>query len=477
MIPPEPLASLSREELLGLVIELQRQNAALQRQVAALTTNHEALCAEIEQLKRSGKRQAAPFSKGTRESTPKRPGRKPGSGIFRYREAPPPEAITEPPVDVKVTLDACPTCGGPLAEERVDFAYRTELPQRPRPHVTQYRVWVCRCTVCGSQVRGQHPDLAPEQYGASAHRLGDRVMAAAHALHYGVGIPVRKVPAVLAALTGVRLTPGALTQDALRRTAGTVGMAYEQLRAAVSGSPVVHTDDTGWRVGGQPAYLMAFETDAATVYQIRPRHRHEEVQEVIPVDYTGVMVTDRGRSYDAQAFDDVRQQKCLAHIQRSLSAVLATKTGRARDFGEGLKALLQEALQLWHAYREGTVPDFSTEAKAVQEEMTYQLRDRRLKDADNQRLLDELGWHHDRGNLLRFLADPRVEPTNNRAERALRPAVIARKVSHCSKTGKGAHAFTAFTSVVRTLAKNGIDSLVDGLYHVFRCPNVQAVPH
>ena len=176
--------------------------------------------AEIEQLKRGGKRQAAPFSKGTRVTEPKPPGRKPGAGPFRYREAPPPEAITEPPVDVKVTLDACPRVAGPLAEERVDLAYTTELPETPRPQVTQYRVWVCRCTVCGTQVRGQHPDVAPDQAGATAHRLGPRVMAAAHALHYGVGIPVRKVPAVLAALTGVQLTQGALTQDALRRAAG-----------------------------------------------------------------------------------------------------------------------------------------------------------------------------------------------------------------------------------------------------------------
>jgi len=474
MMPPEPLASLSREELLALVAELQRQNAALQRQVAELTANNEALRAELEQLKRGGKRQAAPFSKGTREPAPKRPGRKPSSGTFRSREAPPPEAITELPVDVKVTLDACPACGGPLEEERVDFAYRTELPQRPRPQVTCYRVWVCRCTVCGTQVRGQHPDLAPHQYGATAHRLGPRVMAAAHALHYGVGIPVRKVPAVLAALTGVQLTQGALTQDALRRAAGVVGTAYEQLRAAVPAAPVVHTDDTGWRVGGEPAYLMAFETDAATVYQIRPHHRHEEVQEVIPADFDGVMVTDRGRSYDAREFEGVAQQKCLAHILRSLDDMLATKKGRARDFGEQLKGLLQDALALWREPRDGQVAEFKAEAEALQAEVTYQLRDRCLRDADNQRLLNELGWHHDRGNLLRFLADPRIEPTNNRAERALRPAVIARKVSHCSKNGGGAHTFAAFTSVVGTLAKNGIDSLVDGLYHLFRSTAVQA---
>jgi transposase len=66
---------------------------------------------------------------------------------------------------------------------------------------------------------------------------------------------------------------------------------------------VVHTDDTGWRVGGEPASLMAFETEGATVYHIRPRHCHAEVPEVIPADDAGVLVTDRGRSYDAQDFE------------------------------------------------------------------------------------------------------------------------------------------------------------------------------
>lgn len=126
-------------------------------------------------------------------------------------------------------------------------------------------------------MRGQHPDLASDQHGATAHRLGPRVKAAAHALHYGVGVPVRKVPGVLQVLTGVQVTQGALTQDALRQAQNTVGTVYEQLRAAVPIAPVVHTDDTGWRVGGEAADLMAFETGTATVYQIRSRHRHEEV--------------------------------------------------------------------------------------------------------------------------------------------------------------------------------------------------------
>jgi hypothetical protein len=469
MMEANDFPALSREELLALVVELQRQ-------IAELRASNEALRAELDQFKRGGKRQAAPFSKDTRVAEPKPPGRKPSSGTFRYRESPPPETIPEPPVDVRVLLDGCPVCGGPLAEERVDFAYRTELPERPRPQVTRYRVWVCRCTVCGQPVRGHHPDVAPDPYGATAHRLGPRVMAAAHVLPDGVGMPVRKVPLVMAALTGVQLTQGTLTQDALRRAAGPVGIAYEQLRAVVREAPVVHTDDTGWRVGGNPAHLMAFETDLVTVYQIRPRHRHEEVQEVIPADYGGVMVTDRGRRDDAQAFDRVAQHKCLAHILRSLHDVVERKRGRARAFGAALKTVLQDALALWHRHREEPVADFKVEAEALQAELTYQLRDRHLKDPDNQRLLNELGWHHDRGNVLRFLGEPLIEPTNNRAERALRPAVIARKVSHGSKNGAGAYAFAAITSVVRTLAKQGVESLVENLYHLFRGLDVQATP-
>src|SRR5947209_4847323 len=68
-----------------------------------------------------------------------------------------------------------------------------------------------------------------------------------------------------------------------------------------------------------------------------------------------------------------------------------------------------------------------------------------LRDPDNQRLLDGIGLQHDRGHVMRFLKTEGVEPTNNRAERILRPAVIARKVSHCSKNQPGANAFAAFT--------------------------------
>jgi transposase len=171
-------------------------------------------------------------------------------------------------------------------------------------------------------------------------------MATAHTLHYQIGIPVRKVPAVLETLTGLRLTQGAITQDALRRASGQLGTTQQQLCRSIRESPpTVYTDDTSWRVRGQNAHLMAFDTDEATVYQSSPGTGAREVQEV--------MVTDRGRSYEAHSFRKVRQQKCLSHLQKTLSTLLEKKKAGSGGFGENLKMLFQMAMELWEEYHQG----------------------------------------------------------------------------------------------------------------------------
>ncbi len=389
-------AQLNTEQLLELVRRLIAENEKLRTENAQLR-------AEIEELKRKNARPAAPFSKNKRKKNPKRPGRRPGQGKFRNRTAPSAEEYSGPVEDVPVKETACPECGGDLIGEDEEIGANTEIPEAPAPEVKAYRVHSRTCCRCQRKVRGRHPEVAPDQFGATAHRLGPRAQAAAHTLHYGDGIPQRKVPRVLRSLTGLVVTQGALAQSAIRLGTGDgpVARRYQQLRVEIRRQEAINTDDTGWRINGYLAQLMAFDSRAVAVYQIRLQHRNEEVREVIGNNYQGILGTDRGKSYDAKELIEVKQQKCIAHIQRSIDEALEGKRGQACGFGLILKS-------------------------------------------------------HERGNLLRFLHEPTViEPTNNAAERALRPAVIARKVSHCSKNEKGAAALSAFKSVIQTIKKQG----------------------
>jgi transposase len=164
------------------------------------------------------------------------------------------------------------------------------------------------------------------------------------------------------------------------------------------------------------------------------------------------------------------------HLQKTLSTLLEQKKGRARELGENLKMLFGMALDLWEEYQTGSVVDFEARAAELWFVTSYILRQRALRDRDNRHLLKVLRRYHQRGELLRFLEEPLVEPTNNRVERALRPAVIARKVSHCSKNDAGAYAFSAFKSVIQTLVKQGTGSLVEALYALFCSPKAQLAP-
>jgi len=456
--------------------ELEQENEVLRQRLEDADGEVERLRRENEQLRKELKAAGRGQRHGRRKpkADPKRPGRRAGQGSFTYRKAPADAgANSEPPIEVPVSVCQCPCCGGDLRYERTDEATVTDMPQAAQPEVKSYAVEVRRCERCGQRVRGQHADVAPDQYGATAHRVGPRVKAAAYTVHYGMGVPVRKLPAILRELAGVKVTQSALTQDALKKSEGVVGTAYQELRAGVAIAPAVYTDDTGFRIHGETAHLMSFDTDQATVFQIRRRHRNEEVRELIPSDYAGVMVTDRGKSYDAEELLGVKQQKCLDHLKENINEVLEHKVGRARSFGLKLKSILQEARQLWRDQRAGKAGKFQSEVQRIEEELTNHLRQRILKDRDNQRLLDGIGLQHDRGRVLLFLHDPTIEPTNNRAERTLRPAVIARQLSHGSKNERGAEAFAAFSSVIQTAAKQPGCSIIDTLQNLFQpnsCP-------
>jgi transposase len=457
---PSDYASLPRERLVELIAGLLEVTRALER--------------ELEEFKAATKR--APFSKGSKPGKHKRPGRRPGKGRFTNRQPPTPDEVTHS--ETVPEPKSCPCCGKSDLELTWEDAYTTELPE-PRPVVKRYRRAAASCRACKHRWRAPHPDLADDQYGATAHRLGSRLRSAAHVLHYRIGIPARKVPVVLKELHGVRVTQSALTQDALRRAkAGPLRERYEHIKRSFRKAAVVHVDPTGWRKAGKSAALIAFATPdrpgrpGKTLYHVRDHHGADEVVEVLGGGFTGTLASDRGPEFDAKKLACVPKQKCNTHLKRNINKVLEKKTNAARDFGEGLKELLDEARRLRRDYDAGRCRGYAKKVAGLEARFAFHLRDRKLTDPDNQRLLNEIGRQYDRGNVLRFLHDTRLSPDNHLAEQQIRFAVIARKVSHCSKNDAGAEAHGVHSTVYQTenraRGRKPKYSLIDRVVDLFR---------
>jgi len=429
------------------VAQLVQENEQLRAKVGALEEGIQELRKEVAGLKREGKRSAGPFSKNKRKHPRKKPGRKKGQGRFSHLlEAPVSPDTTQVEIPAPTTCD----CGGSLELLGYEEASNTDPPEDLRPHVTRFQVPVCRCRRCGATVRGKHPDLAPDQYGATAHRYGDRMMAAGHLLHYEMGIPQRKVPAVMEMFTGVRLTQSALSQDASRRSETDLKSVYKELRDSMKEQPIGQTDATGWRVDGEAAQRIVYANDETTVYDIQEHYRNDEIRKVFPSDDKGTLVGDGGKALNAKELSEVKQQKCIFHGLKLIHEALEKQKGETREFGEQLKGMLQEGLALWHGYHEGQKRGYRANVAKLDKRITQHLRERTLTDADNQRLLKFFGEHHQKGNLMRFLDDPRVPPTNNLSELELRYVITARKVSQCSKNRRGANARKVLGSLLRT---------------------------
>ena len=433
----QTIEELDRASLIKLVLALREQNQQLQEQ--------------LDRLLKSGSRQQR-RSSGGRSSPPKRPGRRSGEGTFRHRDAPDPQSYTSLE-QVEIDQQSCPRCQGVLVADGYETVTMTDLPKQLTPEIRAWRLALCRCNACGRRVRAEHPEVAADQRGATAHRLGERVQAFACWLHYAVGVPQRKVPEIVRQVSGISLTQGALTQAAERYAEGQLQQSYGGLRQEIADAAVVHTDDTGWRIAGNTSYLMGFSSGQTLYYQIRDRHRHQEVSEVIGEAFGGVLVTDRFSSYNA--LSAVLQQKCLAHIQRNVKDHLIAQPLRARAFPRRLLVFFKEAQSLRNRRDQGEISDQEYGRRVVElaERLDRLLAPRRLQNEENQKLLDGLGWHHARGSLLRFLRDRGVPTTNNEAERMLRPAVIARKVSHCSSSARGALTRSVMVSLFGTLRR------------------------
>ena len=425
----------------------------LRREIVDLKAQVEQLTRLLEESRRGGKRQAAPFAKRAAKIHPKRPGRKAGDdyGVKAYRQPPPPEQIDEEH-DAPLP-DACPTCGEAVAETGIVHQYQTEIPRRPIQR--RFTIHRGRCSGCGQTLQGRHPLQTSQAVGAAAAQLGPDLQAALVQLNKQGGLSHGKVRHCLRALFGIDLTRGGSAQ-AILRTGRRCWPIYEGLRQRIRAARRVTLDETGWRIGGWPAWLHTLVSPTTTLYAIARTRDHTVAEGVLGSNYAGTLIHDGWAPYDR--FTQARHQQCLAHLLRRCRELLETARRGAVRFPRRIQAWLKTALRLRDRWRAGAI---STHGQAVARgRLQGQLLDLvwpRKTDAANERFAQHL-WNH-RHHLLTFLTIPGVDATNWRAEQALRPAVVNRKVWGGNRTTNGSNAQAILTSVLQTCQQQGRDPL------------------
>ena len=426
-----------------LIQQLQAENEALRAEVASLRELVKQLTERIEQLQREAHRQAAPFRRKDKDKKPpdqhKRPGRPKGHPpAFR----PPPTQIDE---DIEMRLNECPKCGGAVTAVQRCEQYIEDIPP-VRPHGTKLTTYVGTCPCCG-EVRSTHPLQVSTACGAAGTHLGGRALALAAWLSKRLGMTTRSVCKVLHALFGLKLTPGGLTQ-ALDRVADKVQPAFDQLVTDLRRQSGVWADETSWWVGRPGWWLWTFTSPDLTVYHVDTSRGREVVLEMLGVDFTGVLTSDCLASYEKLPY---KMHKCYAH---HLKAIAAAHEDQPSDYLLELRALLKAAIYL-QAHRGDLPPPEWAEKRQHLEDRADELLLRTTPPAGAAKVAGRIRKR--RRWLFTFLDDPSLEATNNRAERALRPAVIARKLSCGNKTPRGKHTWEILTSLAATCHQRGQD--------------------
>jgi len=438
---------------------------------------------QLEEARRAGKRQAAPFSKGDPKEEPARPGRKRGEEYGTKGHRPVPEHVDE---EIRVPLpDGCPCCEGELEfEDEVD-QYQEDV-RWVRGHVRRFRISRGRCRSCGRRAQGRHPDQTSDAIGAAGSQVGPRAVAIAAQLNKELGVAMSKASQILA-LFGVKVTPGGL-HHAIGRLADAAGPTRQALVLAVAQSAAVAADETGWRVAGRRQWLWTFVgDDGVTVYLIAPGRGYEQAASVLGEGFGGVLERDGWAPY--RRFQEALHQTCVAHLLRRAGELIGDSLAGQARIPHAVRRLLLDALAVRDQFSdllarprgdageviEGTAVEIHDEqpllgpgrddrdeivAGGPHRQARLDTEIARLeRDTDlllardpahepNRRLLKHL--RNERQHLLTFLTVPGVEATNWRAEQAIRPAVVNRKSWGGNRTSHGAEVQQTLMSVIRT---------------------------
>ena len=444
-------------ELTAAVVRLEARISELTEGLAA----RDARIAELEKLlensRRSGKRQAAPFSKGDPAEEPARPGRRSGKNHGRHGH----RAVPVAPIDRELLAPVpslCPDCGGEVVHVRDAEQFSCELPDA-RPVVTRFTIGVGRCTRCKKRVQGRHPEQTGDALGAAASQIGPHAKGLATWLHYALGLSFQKTSAVLSHL-GVPVTAGALCSGA-QATGTDLVPVHHAIVEKLNDASMVVMDETGWRVEGSGAWLWTATSKEATAYNVAEGRGFDAATVLLAEEYAGTLVRDGWVVY--RSYEKATHQTCIAHLLRRCVELETDLPDWARGTPRQVKEILLAALdarELSKAKRKAVVDDLAERIELLAEAA-------HPHDA-NRRLVKHLT--NEANALFTFLDNPNVDATNWRGEQAIRPAVVNRKVWGGNRTWRGAATQGRIMSAIRTATQQGVDP-IEFLIRLARAPD------
>lgn len=448
---------------------LRRQDQLLRQQhrrIAQQENRIAKLEADLEEAQRAAKRQAAPFRRRKRKLDPKRPGRKPGHPAALRPE---PEHIDE---EIEVPLRCCPHCQGAVEDVRpMEPQVVVDLPAEIKLLVRRYHNQSGYCAQCDKRVRSRHADQFSTANGAAGVQLGPRALTLAVELKYRLGLVFNKVREVFGLFFKMHIASGTIARAA-KRLAARCEPTYRSLIQTVRTAAVTHADETGWHIvwAQRRAWLWVFATvrPQVTVYAIRQSRGSRVLHEILGMQYEGVLCTD---GWSAYGVIDCAKAQCAAHILRRAAELLEVHEGDAGQFPLAIQRLLLAAIILKAMKDELCPSDYAACVEQVRGEMD-ELLDGDIEEPANHKFARHLRRHRD--ELLLFLDIPELDATNNLAERELRPAVVARKLSAGNRTEAGARTQEVLASICRTARRNNI-VLVDVLPRLFISTNPSEV--
>ena len=440
---------------------LRKDRDATQRRLDKALAEIERLRKQLEEALRSLKRQAAPFSKGGPKPNPKRPGRKPGAQYGERASRPVPARVDQ---EIPVPLpqnSLC--CGAPVIYEDTKPQYQEDIVRQTI--VRRFDVQIGHCACCGRHVQGRHPLQTSDALGAAQVQFGPEALSMVAHLNKEMGISHERAARVLDLGYGLQTSRSGLCR-ALTRLGQKAAPTYEQLRIAVRRSPLDWMDETGWRVAAYLQWLWVVVSPEVTVYDILPGRGFAEAASILGEDYNGALHHDGWRPY--YRFLKALHQSCLSHLIHRCHDIIQIASPTARRFPQAILQLFRKALVLRDRFRDGEISlhGLYVATGRIGASMD-RLLDKSFRSKLNRRFAKHL--HHERPYLFSFLYCPDLDATNNAAERAIRPAVIARKTWGGNRTASGAKTQKILASILRTCWQQRKDSF-SSLTKLMRSP-------